>query len=116
MAETFSLSEFVIPGTFVRVRAEGLISVGGISSGNIGIAGTAQLVVGGANALDYARTYTPADYEDARAQLGNYDALSEGKFNLARALEVLFQNGARTVYARPLKLGAGDAQPGAADY
>ena len=42
MAETFSLSELVIPGTYIDVRAEGLIGVGGLSTGNIGIVGTAR--------------------------------------------------------------------------
>ena len=59
MAETFSLSEFVIPGTFIRVRAEGLISVGGISTGNIGIVGTAEKGTG--------ETHNVSDYETAKA-------------------------------------------------
>ena len=41
MAENFTVAELIIPGTYVRVRAEGLIGVGGISTGNIGIVGTA---------------------------------------------------------------------------
>ena len=36
-----SIAEMVIPGTYIEVRAEGLIAVGGISTGNIGIVGTA---------------------------------------------------------------------------
>ena len=39
MAE--SIAEMVIPGTYIEVRAEGLISVGTIATGNIGIVGTA---------------------------------------------------------------------------
>ena len=31
----------VVPGTYIEVRAEGLIGVGGIVTGNIGIVGTA---------------------------------------------------------------------------
>lgn len=42
MAEEFNVAEFVVPGVFIAVRAEGLISVGGISTGNIGIVGTAR--------------------------------------------------------------------------
>ncbi len=113
MAESFSLSEFVVPGVFVRVRAEGLISAGGISAGNVGIVGTAAKA-GDPN--NFNRTYTLSDFEEARAIFGNYDLLSEGKLNLVRALEVLFRNGARTVYARALPLGANDAQPPVADY
>ena len=38
MAED-QFGEQIIPGTYVRVQAEALISAGGISSGNIGIVG-----------------------------------------------------------------------------
>lgn len=117
MAETFSMAEFVIPGTYVRVRAEGLISAGGISTGNIGVVGTAQKVVDGSNLVDYAHTYNLSDYESAVAQLGGYDAFGAGaKLHLTRVLELLYQNGARTVYARPLNLGASDALPGRDAY
>ncbi len=103
MAETFSTSEFVVPGTFVRVRAEGLISVGGISSGNIGIVGTAS------KGID--ETHNLSDYDSAREIFGAYDAYAEGagKLNLTRALEVLFQNGARTIYARAVAAEANQA-------
>jgi hypothetical protein len=103
MAETFSLAEFVIPGTFIRVRAEGLISAGGISTGNIGIVGTAS------QGLDV--THNLSDYEAARAALGPYDAYTNGAgtLNLTRALEVAFRNGARTVYARGVAAAANQA-------
>ncbi len=118
MAEDFSVSELIIPGTYIRVRAEGLIGVGGISTGNIGIVGTARRFEGDTNVLDYGRTYNLSDYESAVAQLGRYDAFdsTNGKLNLTRALEILYQNGARTVYTRPLNLGASDAQPGRDAY
>ena len=37
-----SIAEMVIPGTYIEVRAEGLISVGSIATGNIGVVGTAS--------------------------------------------------------------------------
>ena len=37
-----SIAEMVIPGTYIEVRAEGLIGVGGIVTGNLGIVGTAS--------------------------------------------------------------------------
>jgi phage tail sheath protein FI len=92
MAEDFSISELVIPGTYVRVRAEGLIGVGGISTGNIGIVGSATTVP--------TTTITLSDYESAKATFGMYTAFSTPTANLTRALEILFRNGARTVYAR----------------
>lgn len=116
MPEDFNVAELAIPGTYIRVRAEGLIGVGGISTGNVGIVGTARRIVEGSNQLEYNRTYNLSDYEMAKAQLGTYDALSAGKLNLTRAIELLYLNGARTVYARPLDLGANDAPPGQDAY
>jgi len=40
MSET--IGEMILPGTYIEVRAEGLIGVGGISTGNIGVVGTAS--------------------------------------------------------------------------
>ncbi|MCC6168283.1 MAG: phage tail sheath subtilisin-like domain-containing protein [Caldilineaceae bacterium] len=116
MAETFNVAEFVIPGTYIRVRAEGLISAGGISTGNIGIVGTARNTT---TPIDYNTTFSFSDYATAQAVLGAYDAYADGagKLNLVRALEVLFNNGARTVYARALDLvGANDDPPDQAAY
>ena len=101
MAEDFNVSSLVVPGTYIRVRAEGLIGVGGIATGNIGIVGTAEM---GAD----QGTVLLADYRDAIDTFGRYDAYNEaaGTFNLVRGLELLYANGARTVYAR----AKGDAE------
>jgi hypothetical protein len=102
MAEEFALSSLVIPGTYIRVRAEGLISAGGISTGNVGIVGTAEKGAG--------ETLTLSDYRTAIEKLGRYSAYQDGAGanNLPRALELLFANGARTVYARALPDGDTD--------
>ncbi|MGH2542398.1 MAG: hypothetical protein ACRDIB_06370, partial [Ardenticatenaceae bacterium] len=123
MAEEFNVAELVIPGTYVRVRAEGLIGAGGISTGNIGIVGTARRMrvqrdADGEPVLDadgnpvmepdptlYGQSYTLSDYASAQEELGAYDAYAaddSSLFNLTRAVEILFRNGARTVYAYPL--------------
>ena len=44
MAEV--ITEMVLPGTYIEVRAEGLISVGGIVTGRVGIVGTASTRAG----------------------------------------------------------------------
>ncbi|HEY9622011.1 MAG TPA: phage tail sheath subtilisin-like domain-containing protein [Crinalium sp.] len=100
MAED-TFTEFIVPGTFIRVQSEGLISVGGISAGNIGIVGTA--------AQGTEQTHLLSDYAGALGKLGNYDAYSAGTLNLARAVELLYKNGARTVFARALAAGADKA-------
>jgi hypothetical protein len=104
MAETFSLSELVVPGTYIRVSAEGLISAGGISSGNIGIVGTAE--------DPDEETHILSDYATARETFGLYDAFDggNGSLNLTRGLELAYRNGARLVFARALPAGAGQAQ------
>ncbi|MFQ3568437.1 MAG: phage tail sheath C-terminal domain-containing protein [Aggregatilineales bacterium] len=92
MAEDFAVSELIIPGTYIRVRADALIGVGGISTGNIGIVGTAETVPDD--------TVLLSDYETAKAEFGMYDPFSNGDHNLTRGIEILFRTGARTVYAR----------------
>lgn len=104
MAEDFSVSELIIPGTYIRVRAEALIGVGGISTGNIGIVGTAATVPDS--------TVNLSDYETAKAEFGMYDPFTTAANNLTRGIEILFRNGARTVYARAI--GAADATNSAA--
>jgi hypothetical protein len=117
MAETFNLSEFVIPGTYVQVRAEGLIGAGAVATGNIGIVGTARrprldddgqpVVENGNPVFDetiYGITHTVADYKTAVETFGRYDKSTggTGQLNLTRSLQLLFAGGARTIYARAL--------------
>lgn len=99
MAED-QFAEQIIPGTYIRVQAEALISAGGISSGNIGIAGTAS--------SGTRKTHVLSDFDTARTELGMYDAYNDGAgtLNLTRGVELLFRNGARTVYAYGVAAGA----------
>lgn len=99
MAEDFALSELVIPGTYVRVQADALVGVGGISSGNIGIVGTAAQGVGDTELL--------SQYAEAQDAFGPYDAYDggAGTNNLSRGLEVAYRNGAGPVFARALDPG-----------
>lgn len=93
MAE--AITEMIIPGTYIEVRAEGLIGVSGIATGNVGIVGTASKgPVGKAIVL--------SSFSEAREIFGDYDGWSGGANNelsLVRALQLLFDNGASTVYA-----------------
>jgi phage tail sheath protein FI len=111
VAETFSLSELIVPGTYVRVLSEGLIGVGGIPTGNIGVVGT----VAAAN-TNTGTTAILSDYATAQDLFGAYDALTAGTLNLTRSIEQLYLNGAGTVFARALPLGAANAQPTQDDY
>jgi len=103
MSET--ITEMILPGTYIDVRAEGLIGVGGIATGNVGVVGTAsrgpinQAVTLGsfAEALD---TYGPPDrWPDVANQ-------QSSALTLTRSLEQAFAAGASTVYA--VRIGADD--------
>jgi hypothetical protein len=82
----------VLPGTYIRVRAEGLIGVGGISTGNIGLVGTASAGVG--------ETHSISTAAEAEATFGASDAIGSRALNLTRIAGHLFKAGARTIYAR----------------
>jgi coenzyme F420-reducing hydrogenase delta subunit len=99
-----SFAEQIVPGTYVRVQAENLISVGGISSGNIGIVGTAANFDAANNVL--GSTEILSSLGDARRIYALSDAASAGTLNLMRSLELLFRNGARTVFSHALAAGA----------
>jgi hypothetical protein len=111
MDQTFSLSELIVPGTYIRVNSEGLIGVGGIATGNIGVVGSVP-----AGNASIGTTVILSDYATAQSDFGAYDAFSAGTLHLTRAIEQLYLNGASTVYARGLGLGAGNAEPGLSDF
>src|ERR1051326_1697633 len=92
-----SIAEMVIPGTYIEVRAEGLISVTSPATGNIGVVGTASRGPVG--------TIVPlASYADPIDTFGAYDAfanptLAATPLTLTRAIEQLYTGGAGSVYA-----------------
>jgi hypothetical protein len=89
-----SIGEMILPGTYIDVRAEGLIGVGGISTGNIGIVGTANR--GPVNEVQILGSYT-----EALDIFGQYDEWSDtgNPLSLVRALQQVFNGGGSTVYA-----------------
>ena len=89
-----AIGEMILPGTYIDVRSEGLIGVGGISTGNIGIVGTAAKgPVGQVQIL--------GSYSEALDTFGAYDRFSASgtPLTLTRALEQVFSGGGSTVYA-----------------
>src|SRR5512146_154570 len=96
MSET--IAEMILPGTYIDVRAEGLIGVPGIATGNVGI-------VGSANKGPLGAVQVLGSYAEALDTFGSYDrwpdtAADQPKaLTLTRALEQLFKGGASTVYA-----------------
>lgn len=89
-----SIGEMILPGTYIDVRAEGLIGVGGISTGNIGIVGTANR--GPINEVQIIGSYT-----EALDIFGQYDAwqTTGNPLSLTRSLEQVFKGGGSTVFA-----------------
>lgn len=98
MAEEFVSASLVLPGTYIRVRAEGLIGVGGISTGNIGLVGTAGEGVG--------ETHNLSSADEAVEHFGASDALTSLNINLTRIATELFKAGARTIYAHGVAASA----------
>src|SRR5262249_57496358 len=101
MAETVAVDGLVVPGSEVQVRAEALIGGAAVSTGNIGVVGTAATVPTGTELL--------SGYAEAVAAFGAYDAFSAATLNLTRAIELAYRNGARGVFSTGLAAGADPA-------
>jgi hypothetical protein len=90
-----AMPEQILPGTYITVRDEGLITAGRVVSGNIGIVGTASKgPVGQVQIL--------GSFSEAREIFGENDPWTGGtgdELTLIRALEFIYNNGGRTVYA-----------------
>ena len=84
------MANIILPATYVTVRDEGLISVGGVSTGNVGVVGTAA-----DSTTDTVHLVT--SLTDARDLLGSTSGQASSG-NLFKTLEILFANGAGTVY------------------
>jgi hypothetical protein len=91
-----AIGEMILPGTYIEVRAEGLIGVGGISTGNIGVVGTANR-----GPLD--EVVILGSYGEALETFGSYDRWpgteAAPALTLTRTLEQIFRGGGSTVYA-----------------
>lgn len=91
------MAEMIIPGTYIDVRAEGLISAGRIATGIVGIVGTSQN--GPVNT-----PVTLAGLADAQEIFGNADDWNSpvdgsNPLTLVRSLEQIYANGASSVIA-----------------
>lgn len=88
------MPEVILPGTYVTVRDEGLITAGSVSTGNIGIVGTAAK--GPLNVVQIIGSMT-----EAKAIFGEADAWNTPgtPLTLIRSLQQIYANGGRAVYA-----------------
>lgn len=91
------MTEMIIPGTYIAVRAEGLISAGRIATGIVGVVGTAA-------SGPIGQPITLAGFTQARELFGlpdTFDQPADGTnpLTLVRTLEQLYNNGASTVIA-----------------
>ncbi len=87
------MPEIILPGTYITVRDEGLITAGRVVTGNIGIVGTASK--GPVNEVQIIGSFTEAQELFGVAD----DSTNTNALTLVRALEHVFNNGGRTVYA-----------------
>src|SRR4051812_48452618 len=88
------MPEIILPGTYITVRDEGLITAGRIVTGNIGLVGTAAK--GPLDQVNIVGSFT-----EAKELFGDADPWQGGNQNeltLIRAMEYIFNNGGSTVY------------------
>jgi hypothetical protein len=100
-----SIAEMILPGSYIEVRSEGLIAVGGIATGNVGIVGTAARgplnavrQIGGA--IEAVDLYGPEDRVSAPAHAGG------PPLTLVRAIKQVFAGGGSNVFAVRIAGGA----------
>jgi hypothetical protein len=91
------MSEMIVPGTYIDVRAEGLISAAGVATGVVGVIGTARSGPIGV-------PVTLSGFSQARDIFGlpdSYAIPEDGShpLTLVRALQLVYANGASTVVA-----------------
>lgn len=100
------MSEIVLPGVYIDVRPEGLISPGQVTIGNLGVIGTAAK-----GPMEVPVVLS--SFAEAKETFGPYDAWNNGagQLNLVRALELAFSFGATTVYAVRLGKDNTDKEP-----
>jgi hypothetical protein len=92
---TEAITEMIIPGTYIDVRAEGLIGVSGIATGNVGLVGTASK--GPVN-----EAVVLSSFSEARETFGEadaWDSVTGSGLSLVRAAQQVFANGGSTLYA-----------------
>lgn len=91
------MAEMIVPGTYIDVRSEGLISAGRIATGIVGVVGTAASGPIGV-------PVTLAGFAAARDAFGAADDFRQPQdganpLTLVRALQQIYANGASTVIA-----------------
>jgi hypothetical protein len=91
------MAEMIIPGTYITVRSEGLISAGRIATGIVGVVGTAS-------AGKVGHPVTLSGFAAAREIFGLPDDFGNpvdgaNALTLTRALQHIYANGASTVIA-----------------
>jgi hypothetical protein len=93
MAEV--ITETILPGTYITVNTEGLLTIGALATGNIGIIGTAER-----GTTDIQSVSSPEDARTRFGTPGDWDpSAPDDALSLARSIQLLFDNGATTVYA-----------------
>ena len=84
----------ILPGTYIEVRDEGLITAGAVATGNIGIIGTASK--GPINEIQLLGSLSEA--KEIFGDKDEFQGSGNKELTLIRALELIYQNGGKTVY------------------
>jgi hypothetical protein len=96
-SKEIAMSEMIVPGTYIDVRAEGLISAGGVATGVVAVVGTAR-------SGPVGTPITLSGFSQARELFGLPDKYSipedgSNPLTLVRSLQLAYANGASTVVA-----------------
>ncbi|MGD2079292.1 MAG: phage tail sheath C-terminal domain-containing protein [Chloroflexota bacterium] len=98
------MTEMILPGTYIEVRAEGLIAAGQVSVSNVAVLGSARR-----GPTD--EVLIPSDIGEAREIYGPYDPIDNpdtvgAPYTLVRALDLVYGNGAQKVFTLRVAPGA----------
>ena len=97
------MPEVILPGTYISVRDEGLVTAGRIATGYIGVVGSAEK--GPINEAVILGSLSEA--RERFGEAGPWRGGGKSELTLVRAIELMFNNGASTVYAvRAARKGA----------
>ena len=91
------MNEMTLPGVYITVRDEGLISAGGVSVGNVGIVG--ESLEGPLNEPQILNSIADANTIFGPKEGNTYTDEEQKADLLIQSIEILFGNGASTVYA-----------------
>lgn len=106
------MADIILPGTYINVKDEGLISAGAVAAGIIGVVGSIENTEKNKDKMNKVKILgSLSEAEEAFGAKGTWatdpkdaaknKALIQKNLTLVRALEQIYRNGGKSVYAVP---------------